>query len=900
MALEQNINALKLQLRDEGTLAPAEIGRALGWDPEALATKRIANDGIELEVSRGKIGFQPAALFAAPVDHSISDRPLDTKRLAAFYGYHASTRWGLFVDSIGLTPFNSHWLTQDDWYLLPTIGWDEVGDRLDEISIFQPTELLRGAADKSALKRYSPPTRLLQPVDDELVERLDGWRETALREASSNVNVDAQLQTLFAKLFVLRTIEDKGLAPEVQPLINAFGKNRELDQEKLIESFEGARKYVGSELFENIELDAIPAHVVSGVINDLYYPSRLGAHQHRYNFSWIDSDVLGLAYEKYLSTILSPRSPTAQLDLFHGETRDVERISVRKAGGVYYTPQYLTRFLSSASIETFYAAKKSDELPRIVDFACGSGSFLVSALDELLRRLKEVDPNKNWAHELIENGCISGVDVDEKAVTVARLNIWNRLAEEPDPLPLPNLSKVIIQGDGLDPTSWNGLADTFDICLGNPPFLATSRVADRELLEQRFSSAKGRYDYSYLFLEQAVQITEPEGVLGMVMPNRLFRNKNAGPIRNLLTERMDIREIIDFGSNEVFEGTSAYVGCLVASHRAILAPEVESLSVVEVKELPERYVSELLLKGNEDAESVRRYTASHPRGSGPWMLLSEEEKIDQVRISEASLPLSEIANVVQGIRTGANDVFILTIEDEGDEFVGVRNGLGDSFVLERGLLEPMVFGSEVAKYAGLKYEKFLLYPYKSGVCLSEAEMEEGYPQTLKYLRNYRTILSSRTSIKSSGLKWYELVRRRDEAWLRAPKLLIRDLARETSFASDENGELFMVGGSAVIPETEDLLIPLLGYLNSAPVSRLVKRTTPEFRGGFQKFEPQHLQKIPVLRRLLEDMQFGDQLVELTSNAIYSQASSTEHEAANAELDKFIETAFAAAGIDAGE
>lgn len=341
MDLSANLEALKSEVLDGGAPTPEKLALALGWETENLGAKNVAQSGIELQTVRGKIGLQSAALFASPVKTQNTQPNSEARRLAAFYGYHASTRWGLFADDRGVTPFNSHWMYQDDWYLLPTIAWNEIADRQQELSVFQPKRLLHGEADKVALKEYTAPTRLLQPVDDELVERLDGWRETALRESSSSVNVDSQLQTLFAKLFVLRTIEDKGLAPEVQPLINAFGEGRQLDQDELIKSFEGARNYVGSELFETIELDAIPAHVISGVIHDLYYPNRIGAYNHRYNFSWIDSDVLGLAYEKYLSTILSPKAPSRQLDLFQGETTDVERISVRKAGGVYYTPQYL-------------------------------------------------------------------------------------------------------------------------------------------------------------------------------------------------------------------------------------------------------------------------------------------------------------------------------------------------------------------------------------------------------------------------------------------------------------------------------------------------------------------------------------------------------------------------------
>ena len=154
-------------------------------------------------------------------------------------------------------------------------------------------------------------------------------------------------------------------------------------------------------------------------------------------------------------------------------------------------------------------------------------------------------------------------------------------------------------------------------------------------------------------------------------------------------------------------------------------------------------------------------------------------------------------------------------------------------------------------------------------------MQERYPQTYKYLLAYREILAARSSIAASGLRWYELVRRRDEEWLRQPKLVIRDLAPETSFAVDAEGEVFIVGGTAVIPQQEELLYPLLAYLNSKYVDSLVRRTTPQFRGNFQKFEPQHLQRIPVLVRLVEDAEFARQLGELARDAVAESGLRTE-------------------------
>ena len=867
-----NLHGIRARITGGENVSPKDVAAAFGWDREEVRERGIAVGHTTLDVGRSYLGVQPAALFACPTARNGVD-PLEG---AALYGYHAAVRWGLLTDQKGLTAFNSHWTHQDRWFSLPTIEWGALEEQRSILEAFQPLNLTNGEPDRIALERYPAPS-LLQPVDDELVERLDAWRDEALKAAKSHTGVDEQLQVLFAKLFVLRTIEDRNLAPAVTPLSSSVGPDERLATETLSTTFIEAQKYIGSELFDAVELGYIPEYVVVGIIRDLYTPRRLPGSSRRYNFSWIDSDVLGMAYEKYLSTILHPSPPASQQDLFREFYRDVNRISVRRAGGVYYTPEYLTKYLSRRAVEEFFRRNGENAPPKIVDFACGSGSFLVAALDVLLQRLKRADPTKNWGRELIEGGYINGVDIDEKAVTVARLNLWNRLTEEPDPLPLPNLSKVVVQGDGLREDTWGDLCRRYDIALGNPPFLATSRVNQREELEATFTTAKGRYDYSYLFVEQAIRVTESTGSFGMVLPNRLFRNHNAAAIRSMITKYMNIEVLVDFGSNEVFQGTSAYIGCLVASHQPLLKSPAASVRVLEVKSLPDQFVAAHLIEAEEaervDDKNIRVYFAQHPRGSGPWVLLSASEKQAQIRLSDRSVSLDQISGIFQGIRTGANDIFLLKIVSEDEQYTAeVSNGLGDSAVLERGLLQPVVYGAEVRKYEIVQYDKYLIYPYVNGSVISEGEIAARYPQTHRYLQAYREILASRTSIGDTGLRWYELVRRRDEEWLRRPKLLIRDLAPETAFAADPLGEVFMVGGTAVSPETEDHLFPLLGYLNSKAVTSLMRRVTPQFRGNFQKFEPQHLQRIPVLLRVVEDQALMENLGGLARLATSADAS----------------------------
>jgi type I restriction-modification system DNA methylase subunit len=138
----------------------------------------------------------------------------------------------------------------------------------------------------------------------------------------------------------------------------------------------------------------------------LYVPYDLPSQDLEYNFSWtlkswIDADVLGLAYEKYLASVLAPlsQSDSVQLALFDQPVREVKRKTVRKSSGVYYTPIQLVSFLVESCFDNLVDEVSPTNIPRIADFACGSGSFLVSAANSLIVRLRKHNPKKNWARE---------------------------------------------------------------------------------------------------------------------------------------------------------------------------------------------------------------------------------------------------------------------------------------------------------------------------------------------------------------------------------------------------------------------------------------------------------------------------------------------------------------------
>jgi N-6 DNA Methylase len=402
------------------TMDSDSLAHKLGWEDRDLSRRTISFGETRLTASRGLLGGRSAVLFARVT----SRNGLDPLQGAALYGYHTSVDWGLLADDDGLTIFNPHWLADGGWYQLGRVAWGEAAQNDPVIKSLTPSDLIQGATERVAWRKKKP-ERLLRPVDDELVERLDDWRDQAVRFAREESGVDEHLQALYAQLFVLRTVEDRNLEPEVPALRSTIKTSTSIEWAQWSGMIALARERVGSDLFDQDPAREIPEHVVAGVVNDLYRPRGLPIHEARYNFAWIEADVLGAAYEKYLATVLAPASAAPQQDLFLSPERDLYRVTVRRRAGAYYTPKYIRDYLASRCIDEFFRRNaEGNVLPRVIDFACGSGSFLVAAVDQILRRRKEQNADNGLARELVEGGYIVGIDSDPKAMTAARLHLW--------------------------------------------------------------------------------------------------------------------------------------------------------------------------------------------------------------------------------------------------------------------------------------------------------------------------------------------------------------------------------------------------------------------------------------------------------------------------------------------
>ena len=196
--------------------------------------------------------------------------------------------------------------------------------------------------------------------------------------------------------------------------------------------------------------------------------------------------MLGNIYEQYLGVILTKIGKRAKLKESHAH---------RKEQGIYYTPTYIVDYIVRNTLGELLKDKKIDASKiRVLDPACGSGSFLIKAFDILNEHHARKDKNYNQktlageniaysAKERILKNNIYGVDLDKQAVEIAQLNLLLKIAEKGHRLPL--LQENIKNGNSLiddhniagdKAFNWQQQFKSvmseggFDVVIGNPPY----------------------------------------------------------------------------------------------------------------------------------------------------------------------------------------------------------------------------------------------------------------------------------------------------------------------------------------------------------------------------------------------------------------------------------------------
>lgn len=532
---------------------------ALGWNTasadEVFEEQRVATGAVDYAFRlRGVSRFY---LEAKALREELASNPNYVTQ-AVTYAYTKGVPW------VVLTNFKELWAYSGD--VQPrrflTLSADRYLEDFNLLWLLSKDAVEAGTLEQEAARSGAFPPRI--SIENRLYDQLSQWRGTLftqLHQSRSDLSlavVDETVQRLFNRLIFIRTCEDRKIEDTVLlPLLRTPARRRQTSLlGRLQDIFSEFREAYDSELFDRHVLDELDPRstildeALSSIINGLYQPP---GGQVSYDFSIIDADVLGRVYEQYLShvaQVVRQRVREYQLSLERGASPQqaleeaievIERPQRRKAQGIYYTPRWVVDYIVRHTVGRFISEhpNNSDAIAnlRILDPACGSGSFLIRAYDELLQHHAQGRPSE-WVFSderlpILRNN-IYGVDLDPQAAEIARLNLLLRAVRERQRLPeLAGNIKVgnsLISGSAAQlspffgdswrekhPFNWEeqfpGVMGEggFDVVVGNPPYVETSPIAEeeRDYYRSCYESAHGLFDLYVLFLEKGIQLLKP-------------------------------------------------------------------------------------------------------------------------------------------------------------------------------------------------------------------------------------------------------------------------------------------------------------------------------------------------------------------------------------------------------
>lgn len=309
---------------------------------------------------------------------------------------------------------------------------------------FSKTAVLTGSFDKYIIENKNK--KGSSEVDKEFLLLIESWRETlakniALRNKDiSLISLNKVVQLIIDRIIFLRIAEDRNMETYGALQVCASGSNVYSNLNSL---FSKANDKYNSGLFheeEWIKSVTIDDKILQNIIKFLYYPDS------PYEMSILPVEILGHIYEQFLGkTIRLTNSHQAKIE---------EKENVRKAGGVYYTPDYIVNHIIDNTLGKIIDQEDLYKHPRIkvLDPSCGSGSFLVAAYSYLLQKYLSAYTNKKNLDKCLKNGLIYqsapstynltisvkqnillnhifGVDIDDQAVEVTKLSLLLKLLE---------------------------------------------------------------------------------------------------------------------------------------------------------------------------------------------------------------------------------------------------------------------------------------------------------------------------------------------------------------------------------------------------------------------------------------------------------------------------------------
>lgn len=579
---------------------------------------------------------------------------------ATRYAWHLKVEWVILTNFKELRLYNAYYRKPSDGLRLKVRYSNYVTD-LNRLWILSQPSVKAGELNK--IERKAERENIDEAVLADLLE-IRRLISDDIRQGNSTLPIDTvreSVQKIMDRLMVIRVAEDRGLIgfESLGKELESW-KNRGLPtpfMRSLKSIFRDFDDVYNSKLFEPHACEELPIDnkILENIIDILY----------RYNFDLISADVLGAIYEDYLGYILEEKSA--------GGLQVIESSEARKKQGIYYTPPHLVEYVVVRTLgEILKRCKTPEDVSKIkvLDPACGSGSFLIKAFDlfkqwyesynaRLTSEGNSLDIHFRAITDLerkILADNLFGVDLDPQAAEVAAVNLMLKAFRRGEKLP-QILGQNIRVGNSLVDGSEKGFdelpAETknalmpfnwatqfpevfsnggFDVVIGNPPYFKV-RKTNPIRISPTFNAVKtGPVNAAMMFIDRAIGLTKQGGKIGLVLPKMLTYTKGwKGSRKDVLKTRVE--SAVD--CQEAFEG--------VLLEQILLTMEKSDSEKTHTYEIGEAKASNIIISPMRILQTLAE--------SEDFLFLENSEVAYRIRdkLLRGTEPLGEICNIILGL-----------------------------------------------------------------------------------------------------------------------------------------------------------------------------------------------------------------------------------------------------------
>jgi type I restriction-modification system DNA methylase subunit len=777
-------------------------------------------------------------------------------------------------------------------------------------------EFLRGLKKKplEGTEGWFVPTERAKTFDEEFLEYMEQKRIQLARDLVrhnpgyewDDTNLNEIVQRILNRILFIRICEDRDIdtgrpLEEILEEWERKSKGRPPLYSMLVAHFQSLDKPFNGTLFKNgdsSEAVMVSDEFLSSLVKEL------SSDDSDYLFSTIPVEILGSVYERFIGSAVR---------VIGGNRVHVEpKPGARKAGGVYYTPRYVVDFIVERTVGKLLKGlgPKKVEAIRVLDPACGSGSFLIRAFERICehytswyeRNVKRLPRDVCYRDAsgslqltthfkrsvMLQN--IYGVDLDPQAVEVTMLSLYLKILENesrstlaqqralfPRESFLPDLGANVCLGNSLIANDFFDMfadgderarirafdwdvefkniidAGGFHAVIGNPPYYNVDTLG-KESEEMRYLMTRyseiwnDKTDILNYFLYKGIRLSRC--YVGMIVSRAFLEAHKSDRLRQAILNRTKINQLVDFGDYHVFKaGIST---AIMIMQREATSHTISVRKLKSADEEPDLVAKALMSAERSDVFEEFNANQNHLT-SDSWNLAPEPVRDLYGKIDDERQRLDHFLIGGQGMQTGCNEVFGLS-----------RSELRKLTVSSK-WARKRARNSDIQRWEILDSGESLLW-------VEDCESFDDLPEKIQeHLRENATALRKRAAYKRGNCDWWKFTWPLHKELYSQEKIVSPFLSDKNRFALDSEREFVGLTDTIALfkrPATKEDIRYFLGLLNSKLLTFRFRGIAKLKGGGIYEYFENSVSKLPIRQidfSKRQDTRKHDRIVKLVDS-----------------------------------